>query len=249
MARRGALRASRLAPLFLTLQRNREWWSAQPLLSSGQRVTFQDSELVWQYVPGQGLQIHPLANFGKLNAYAKSRGRRVPERAAARRAAGDRGAARRRARVGVLLRLRRRQAALGLEPRAGHRRCRRSRASAAKLGRMAELLPAIQRGLTLFEQKPPTGVRVATGDGAHYAQYSFWPSLRIINGFVQSLVGLYDVAPDHRRRARGAAVRRRRPRREGASSRRSTPAPGRSTRAARSRASPTCTTTRCCATS
>ena len=77
MAARGALRASRLAPLFLTLQRNREWWSAQPLLISGQRVSFQDSELVWQYFPGQGLQFHPLANFGKLNAYAKSRGRRI----------------------------------------------------------------------------------------------------------------------------------------------------------------------------
>ena len=46
----------------------------------------------------------------------------------------------------------------------------------------------------MFEQTPPTGVRVETPDGIHYAQYSFWPSLRIINGFVQSLVGLYDVA-------------------------------------------------------
>jgi hypothetical protein len=71
MAARGALRASRLYPLFLTLQRNREWWSSQPLLAAGQRVGFAGSELVWQYVPGQGLQLHPLANFGKLNAYAK----------------------------------------------------------------------------------------------------------------------------------------------------------------------------------
>jgi hypothetical protein len=46
----------------------------------------------------------------------------------------------------------------------------------------------------MFEQAPPTGVRVETADGVHYAQYSFWPSLHIINGFVQSLVGLYDVA-------------------------------------------------------
>jgi hypothetical protein len=35
---------------------------------------------------------------------------------------------------------------------------------------------------------------VETGAGAHYVQYSFWPSLRIANGFAQSLVGLYDVA-------------------------------------------------------
>ena len=39
---------------------------------AGQRVKFDGSELIWQYVPGQGLQFHPLANFGVLNAYAKS---------------------------------------------------------------------------------------------------------------------------------------------------------------------------------
>src|SRR5688500_16212466 len=31
IAASGSLRASRLYPLFLTLQRNREWWSSQPL--------------------------------------------------------------------------------------------------------------------------------------------------------------------------------------------------------------------------
>ena len=52
----------------------------------------------------------------------------------------------------------------------------------------------ISEGLEMFEKAPPTGVRVQTDAGAHYAQYSFWPSLRIANGFAQSLVGLYDVA-------------------------------------------------------
>jgi D-glucuronyl C5-epimerase C-terminus/Bacterial Ig-like domain len=193
MAARGSLRATRLHPLFLTLARNREWWSAQPLLTAGQRVTFEDSELVWQYVPGQGLQLHPLANFGKLNAYAKSR-RRVIENTqlldelmavAVPRGGGlaweyyfDFGGGKP-PWVSSL--------SQGTALQAVAR-------SAAKLGRMAELLPAIQRGLTLFEQAPPTGVRLATDQGAHYVQYSFWPRLRIINGFVQSLVGLYDVA-------------------------------------------------------
>src|SRR5918992_1239806 len=193
MAARGSLRASRLAPLFLTLQRNREWWSSQALLSSGQRVSFQDSELVWQYFPGQGLQIHPLANFGKLNAYAKSRGRRISNQVlldelleiAVPRGGGlaweyyfDFGGGRP-------------PWVSGLAQGTGLQAIARS---AAKLDRSAELLPVIQRGLTLFEQKPPTGVRVDTGGGTHYAPYSFAPGLRIINGFVQSLVGLYDVA-------------------------------------------------------
>ena len=195
IAARGQLLAGRLYPLFLTLQRNAEWWSEQPLLGAGQRVTFPGSELVWQFVPGQGLQLHPLANFGKLNAYAKSRSRRntapntllldellsiaVPRGGALAweyyfTFAGGRP-----------------PWVSGLAQGTGLQAIARS---AAKLGRMPELLPRIQAGLTLFEQAPPTGVRIPADDGAHYAQYSFWPSLRIANGFVQSLVGLYDVA-------------------------------------------------------
>jgi D-glucuronyl C5-epimerase-like protein len=195
IAARGQLRAGRLYPLFLTLQRNVEWWSTQSLLANGQRVSFPGSELVWQYVPGQGLQLHPLANFGKLNAYAKSRSRRnlAPNTQlldellsiAVPRGGGlaweyyfafDGG---------------RPPWVSGLAQGTGLQAIARS---AAKLGRMPELLPKIQAGLELFEKAPPTGVRVETDDGVHYAQYSFWPSLRIANGFVQSLVGLYDVA-------------------------------------------------------
>src|SRR5215216_1357471 len=194
VAARGDMRASRLYPLFLTLQRNLEWWSSQPLLAAGQRITFPGSELVWQYVPGQGLQLHPLANFGKLNAYAK-------------------GSRRNNARNAVLL-----DELMSIAvPRGGGLAWEYYFAfdggrppwvsslaqgtglqaiarSARKLGRMDELLPRIQEGLTLFEQRPPTGVRVETDAGAHYVQYSFWPGLRIANGFAQAVVGLFDVA-------------------------------------------------------
>ena len=36
-------------------------------------------------------------------------------------------------------------------------------------------------------------MRVPTSDGAEYALYSFAPNLHVINGFVQALVGLYDL--------------------------------------------------------
>ena len=194
MAARGSLRASRLPPLFLTLQRNREWWTTQPLPAAGQRVSFAGSELVWQHVPGQGFQLHPLANFGKLNALARGSRRNDPRTAqlldelmavAVPRGGGlaweyyftfDGG---RPPWVSSLAQ------GTGLQAIAR---------SARRLGRMAELLPAIQEGLRMFEQEPPTGVRVETDGGAHYVQYSFWPGLRVANGFVQSLVGLYDVA-------------------------------------------------------
>ena len=66
--------------------------------------------------------------------------------------------------------------------------------SAVKLGRQDELFPEISAGLKLFEQPPPTGVRVKGPYGTEYAQYSFAPGLTILNGFIQSLVGLWDVA-------------------------------------------------------
>jgi D-glucuronyl C5-epimerase C-terminus len=67
--------------------------------------------------------------------------------------------------------------------------------SAQRLGREADILPVIRRAITVFQVRPPSGVRVRTGRSrAHYAQYSFAPRLRILNGFVQSLVGLFDYA-------------------------------------------------------
>ena len=46
----------------------------------------------------------------------------------------------------------------------------------------------------IFRAPPPEGVRVDTPAGAHYLQYSFDPGLRILNGFIQALNGLYDFA-------------------------------------------------------
>ena len=193
IAQRGDLRAGRLGPVFLELQRNLEYWPAQPLLANGQRISFTGSELVWQEVPGQGIHLHPLANFGKLNVYARNR------RQAALTAqlldellavavprggglaweyyftyAGGRG-----------------PWISGLSQGTALQAVARA---AQRLGRLDELRPAIGEGLEMFETAPPTGVRVETEAGAHYVQYSFWPGLRIANGFAQSLVGLFDVA-------------------------------------------------------
>ena len=66
--------------------------------------------------------------------------------------------------------------------------------AATRLQRQAEIFPIALRGLGIFETAPPAGVRVPAGDGAHYLQYSGLPNLFILNGFIQSLVGLYDFA-------------------------------------------------------
>jgi hypothetical protein len=76
--------------------------------------------------------------------------------------------------------------------------------AAQRLRRKEEVFPVTARALNLFERAAPEGVRVPAGAGTHYAQYSFEPGLRILNGFVQSLVGLYDygrIAADERAKA------------------------------------------------
>ena len=192
IAARGELAASRLPPLFLTLERNRQWWTTGALIPGGRRVEFDGSELVWQYYPGQGLQLQVLANFGKLNALW-SGGRRYDTRLgalldellplAAQRGDGlaweyyfSFGGGRPPWVSGM---------AQGTAVQAISR-------AAVRLGREAELIPTAQRALRLFRQAPPTGVRLDDGDGAHYLIYSFAPRLRVLNGFLQSLIGLYD---------------------------------------------------------
>ena len=59
MAGRGQLTASRVPALFLTLQRNVEYWKTGPLLGYNQRVGFPGSELVYQHYADHGIQIQP----------------------------------------------------------------------------------------------------------------------------------------------------------------------------------------------
>ena len=91
LAARGQLTPSRMAPVFLELQRNTEWWgrtSAAPSpsptddhrprkktactsagrIAAGPRVQFEGDPLTLQYYPGSGLRLQPLANFGAANA-------------------------------------------------------------------------------------------------------------------------------------------------------------------------------------
>jgi Spy/CpxP family protein refolding chaperone len=196
IAARGQLTASRLAPLWLTLARNVEWWTTAPYLpASGERVGFDGDELVYQYYPGQGLQIQWLGTFGKLNALAKS------TKAAS--------AAESSTMIDQILPLASARAggiaweyefAFGggaapwtssLSQGTGLQALARA---AVQTGRQAEVFAATRKGLAIFRRATPAGVRVKVPGGTHYAQYSFAPGLRILNGFVQSVVGLHDYA-------------------------------------------------------
>jgi hypothetical protein len=202
IAARGQLTASRLAPLFLTLQRNREWWTNGPLLAPGRRVGFSGSQIVWQYYPRAGIQIQVLGTFGKVNALWSSRqttalGQAVDELLplAAERAGGVAWEYYFPYRAGK---------APWVSSLAQGTALQALSRAATRLKRQDEVFAVTSRGLNIFERAAPEGVRVPAGAGTHYAQYSFEPGLRILNGFIQSLVGLYDygrLAADDRAKA------------------------------------------------
>jgi len=190
IAAAGGLTPSRLPALFLTLERNREWWTMQPLLSGGERVSFPHSKLVWEYYAGQGLEIQWLGTFGEANGYFLSGHenanlRQVLAEAiplASRRAGGiaweylfqfDGGAP---------------PWTSGLSQGTAIQVLSRAY---TRFKEPADLAAA-QQGLGIFRTAPPAGVRVRTPSGAHYLEYTFAPRDRILNGFIQSLVGLYD---------------------------------------------------------
>jgi hypothetical protein len=194
MAARDQLTPSRVPALFLTLARNVEYWKAGPLLGYNQRVEFPGSELVYQHYANHGIQIQWLATFGKLNGFWTG-GKRYNARASALL---DEALPLATGRAGGL-------AWEYLFPFDGQKPpwvsslaqgtgLQAMARAAVRLNRQADVLPIAGQGLGIFQTPPPAGVRVETDGGAHYLQYSGLPKLQILNGFVQSLVGLFDFA-------------------------------------------------------
>lgn len=191
MAAKRLLIASRLPVVFLTLERNREWWTTRSLPAANQRVSFQGSRLVWEYYPGQGIEIQWLGTFGKANGYwfahETTALKQVLNEAialATQRAGGiaweylfdfDGGTP---------------PWTSGLSQGTALQALSRAWSSTHE----ASYLTAAQRALGIFKAGPPPGVRVSTSAGAHYLEYTYAPGERILNGFIQSLVGLYEYA-------------------------------------------------------
>ena len=200
LARGRMLTASRLEPVFLTLRRNREFWTTRPLIAPRARLSFRGDPVIFEYYAGRGLAIQPLASFGRANALAAS---------------CVRATARHRCRPAALKRLLDRMVALGSE-RGGFlawehffafgsgappwisAMTQATGAQALARGRRAlgdvRYERASRRALGAFDAAPPLGVAVPAGGGVRYAMYSFAPDLRILNGELQTLIGLRDVA-------------------------------------------------------
>jgi hypothetical protein len=189
MARGGRLIASRLPVVFTTLQRNTQWWTTERLLGADQRVSLAGSRLVWEYYPGQGIEIQWLASFGKANGYFLDKeftalkellGEAIP--LATQRAGG----------IAWEYMF---QFDGGVPPWTSGLSQGTALQVLARTWSVTHeqvYLTAAEQALGVFEVSPPVGVRVATPAGAHYLEYTYAPSERILNGFIQSLVGLYE---------------------------------------------------------
>jgi hypothetical protein len=183
---------SRLPALFLTLERNLQQWTTGSLLSAEERIAFPPSRLVWEYYPGQGIEIQWLATFGEANGYylqghENTQLEEVLEEAiplATARAGGiaweymfhfDGGS----------------------PPwTSGLSQGTALQALARAYSRLKdpEYLAAAKQALGIFQTPPPAGVLVKTPAGAHYLEYTYAPTERILNGFIQADIGLYDYA-------------------------------------------------------
>jgi hypothetical protein len=204
------LTPSRMPVAFLTLRRNLEVWANRARLPRpGERLTFRRDPAVFQVFAGQGLQVHPLATAGKANALARACLHETRHRC--RPKALERTLDR------LVSLSSRRAGAVAWEhlfafgPGGNlwvsgmtQGTAVQALARGARALRQAKYLRTAESALAVFEAPPPLGVSVPAPGGRHYVMYSQNPDLRILNGFLQSVIGLHDLA-----RISGAARARR----------------------------------------
>lgn len=196
IAARGLLTPSRLPALFLTLTRNRQWWTTGPLPSADQLVQFAGSGIVWEYYPGQGIELQVLASFSSAQWRCASGKPRLDAQCSAL--------------LSELIPLAARRAGGltweyyfafdgGVPPWTS------AMSQGTALQALADAYRALgnpwylaigNRALAPFTVAPPTGVAVRTGRGTRYVEYTFDPGRgdEVINAFLQSIIGLDDYA-------------------------------------------------------
>lgn len=196
IAASGLLIPSRLAEVFLTVNRNVQWWSTGVIPSSGQDVEFSGSQIVWEYYPGQGIELQVLGTFGKADGlytggeYSQMLSlvnEMVPLAAS---------------RNGALTWEYLFQFENGTPPwtsamsqgTAIEALTRASKASTAEgnTTAAANYFSIAHQALAILQQAPPEGVAVPASHGTRFLLYSFNPNELVINGFLQTLIGLWD---------------------------------------------------------
>ena len=206
------LTADRLDPTFLVLNTNVRFWPGAAIPAAGWRTSFGNDPVIFQYYPGHGLQLQPLASWGRANALAgaclaamRSRSSKDRCRSAALTRSLDRLASLAAHRSGYLAWEYYFAYGSGAPPwvsgmtqaTAAQALSRGYRALGVKRWKRTAL-----RSLGAFEQRSPRGVALPVPGGRHYLLYSFAPDHVVLNGGLQAVIGLRDTAAlTHSRRA------------------------------------------------
>ncbi|MEA2289544.1 MAG: hypothetical protein QOD55_1541 [Solirubrobacteraceae bacterium] len=218
IAAAGELRAGRIAPVMAGVEASLQLARTAPSLPApGGRATLPRDSAVYSYRPPAGFQLHPLGTIGKVNALAatctdEARRRGWRCRRATLRAAADR-LIELSVPAGRTLRFE------YLFPFGGGRP---GWISAMTQGTGAQALArtfritgderyrtAARAAYRALVAPAPRGTAVRSGGRiSHLAMYSFRPSMRVLNGEEQALIGVTDYARITGHRAAGRLARR-----------------------------------------
>jgi hypothetical protein len=200
LAAQHLLSPGRLRPTFLILHRNTEFWTHAPFPAASQRTTFGRDPAVFQYYPGRGMQLQPLASWGKANWLARQC---LQSRAHARRRPGC-PVARLRRTIDRLLGLAAPRGDFiawehyfswggGTPPWISGMTQATAVSALARASRALDeprWLRAAHTALGGFTTPPPVGV----DGGDHFLMYSFAPTMRVFNGELQAVSGIGQLA-------------------------------------------------------
>ena len=192
------LGVSRMPAAFVQLERNRRYWRSLPYPGAGDQVSFEGSEILYQYFPGEGLQLHPLSTFKKANHMFGDCQSGSPS--------CDQAGLRLLLDEMTQLAVRRTSKFVAWEyafhfgggsppwiSGLSQGTALQAYARAGTLLQEPSYVETARAGLGAFEAGPPRGVRTqGPRGGVHYLEYSFAPRLYIFNGFLQALIGLHD---------------------------------------------------------
>jgi hypothetical protein len=220
ISRSGLFTVSRMPALFFQLQHNVEFWPSTRLprippptpspcryfaqkagYVTPVRYVFDDSPIVFEYYPGNGLQLQPLANFGKANALANAckgvYGPKVPCHLDQLKTLLDALVSTSSTRGGFTAWEYWFPFGGGNPPWTSglsQGTAIQALVQGAQLLNDPHYLDVAKSALAAFTTPPPNGVLTHAFGGDWYLQYSFAPHLFILNGFLQSLNGIYDLA-------------------------------------------------------
>jgi D-glucuronyl C5-epimerase C-terminus len=220
ISRAGLFTVSRMPALFFQLKHNVDFWPSvrlphipsptpSPCRYFAQkagyvtpvRYVFDDSPIIFEYYPGFGLQLQPLANFGKANALANAckgvYGPKVPCHLDQLKQMLDALVATASQRGGYTTWEYWFPFGGGSPPWTSglsQGTAIQALVAGAQLLGDPHYLDVARSALGIFQISPPNGVRVNAFGGDWYLQYSFARGLFILNGFLQSLNGIFDLA-------------------------------------------------------